>query len=223
MAHPHLKHWFWNGITSPGDFRAIRTADDGARVYRNGRPQCFVQNPAESGFADHRQHGAGAPDIFFWRNRTGDTGSPTATAFTTKISDAKRPEGPGDVSSYSRGIYGIMVDLRGPGLHTAITAADFVFKVGNNNSPNTWSDASSPRASVRTAVGVSGYARNGRQRADDAPQSRREIRPRNVRCWRWPNATSRASNSFRITSKIFGPILEFSHTFVVARTLRAPD
>ena len=40
-----------------------------------------------------------------------------------------------NVSSYSKGINGIMVDISGS--HPSITAADFIFRVGNNNSPGT--------------------------------------------------------------------------------------
>ncbi|MGD9721333.1 MAG: beta strand repeat-containing protein [Pirellulales bacterium] len=63
-----------------------------------------------------------------------------------------------NITSYSRGINGIMVDLAPTGGgHTSITANDFVFKVGANNSPNTWVVAPAPSAvSVRTGAGVSG-------------------------------------------------------------------
>ena len=69
-----------------------------------------------------------------------------------------------NVSSYDRGINGIMVDLLGGGSHTAITAAnildDFTFKVGNNNSPATWAAAPNPTTvTVRAGAGVSGSDR----------------------------------------------------------------
>ncbi|MBI3837506.1 MAG: SUMF1/EgtB/PvdO family nonheme iron enzyme [Planctomycetia bacterium] len=60
-----------------------------------------------------------------------------------------------NVSSYSKGINGIMVDLQGGGAHTSIALAnilnDFTFKVGNNSSPSTWANAPNPIAvTVRT-------------------------------------------------------------------------
>jgi len=63
-----------------------------------------------------------------------------------------------NVSSYSKGINGVMIDLAGP--HGAISASDFVFRVGNNNSPNSWSVAPAPNSiSVRAGAGVSGSDR----------------------------------------------------------------
>jgi hypothetical protein len=63
-----------------------------------------------------------------------------------------------NISSYSRGINGIMVDL--PSGHGPITASDFVLKVGTDNAPNTWSDAPAPVAVVvRSGAGASGSDR----------------------------------------------------------------
>jgi hypothetical protein len=57
------------------------------------------------------------------------------------------------VSSYSRGINGIVVDLAGT--HGTITANDFLFKVGNNNSPSTWATATGPTTvTTRTGAGL---------------------------------------------------------------------
>jgi hypothetical protein len=64
------------------------------------------------------------------------------------------------ITNYSRGINGIMVDIGGGGTHTSINANDFIFKVGNNNSPSTWATAAAPSAiSVRTGAGVGGTDR----------------------------------------------------------------
>jgi sialidase-1 len=46
------------------------------------------------------------------------------------------------VSSYTKGINGVMVDLAG--MHGKLTANDFFFKVGNNNSPSVWATATAP-------------------------------------------------------------------------------
>src|SRR4029077_3510751 len=41
-----------------------------------------------------------------------------------------------NVSSYTLGINGLMVDLSG--FHDVLGPSDFIFKTGNNNSPSTW-------------------------------------------------------------------------------------
>jgi len=63
-----------------------------------------------------------------------------------------------NVSSYTKGINGIMVDVSGmPG---TLTLSDFVFKVGNNNAPSTWAVAPAPNAiSTRTGAGEGGSDR----------------------------------------------------------------
>jgi hypothetical protein len=65
-----------------------------------------------------------------------------------------------NATNFSRGINGIMVDLAPGGNHTAITAGDFVFKVGNNNSPSTWAAGPAPSAiSVVSGGGTGGSDR----------------------------------------------------------------
>ncbi len=64
----------------------------------------------------------------------------------------------GNISSYSRGINGVMLDLAGS--HGTISADDFTFRMGTNNSPATWLAAPSPTAiSVRPGAGESGADR----------------------------------------------------------------
>jgi predicted outer membrane repeat protein len=68
------------------------------------------------------------------------------------------------VSSYDRGVNGIMVDLQGAAADLSITQAnitnDFAFKLGNNNSPNTWGAAPNPSTvTVRVGVGIGGSDR----------------------------------------------------------------
>ena len=61
-------------------------------------------------------------------------------------------------TSYSRGINGIMVDIAN--LSGTPTAADFVFKVGNNSTPAAWATAPSPTSvSVRSGAGLDGADR----------------------------------------------------------------
>jgi Right handed beta helix region len=63
-----------------------------------------------------------------------------------------------NVSSYTKGINGIMVDLSGS--HGTITAADFIFRVGNNNTPSAWAAAPAPTGfSVRAGAGTGGSDR----------------------------------------------------------------
>lgn len=63
-----------------------------------------------------------------------------------------------NISSYSNGINGIMIDISGS--HPSITADDFTFKIGNNNSPDTWVTAAPPAAvSVRVGAGAGGSDR----------------------------------------------------------------
>jgi glucose/arabinose dehydrogenase len=76
-----------------------------------------------------------------------------------------------NVSSYSKGINGIMIDIAGN--HGAITAADFTFRLGNNNSPSGWATAAAPSAvSVRVGAGVSGSDRVEIVWADNVIQKR---------------------------------------------------
>ncbi len=62
------------------------------------------------------------------------------------------------VSSYSRGINGIMIDIAGS--HPNISINDFSFRVGNNNSLGTWTAAPAPSlVTVRPGAGVGGSDR----------------------------------------------------------------
>ena len=64
-----------------------------------------------------------------------------------------------NISNYSNGINGIMVDVANLAGKT-LTAADFTFKTGNNNSTNTWPTGPNPSSIViRPGAGVSGSAR----------------------------------------------------------------
>lgn len=72
-------------------------------------------------------------------------------------------------SSYSRGINGIMVDIDNLADPVNLSAADFQFRMGNNDYPASWSDAPLPASvSVRLGAGVNGSARVTLIWADDA-------------------------------------------------------
>ena len=63
-----------------------------------------------------------------------------------------------NVSSFTKGINGIMVDITGS--HPSISANDFIFRVGNNNSPGLWATANAPTSiSVRAGAGTGGSDR----------------------------------------------------------------
>ncbi len=63
-----------------------------------------------------------------------------------------------NISGYSKGINGVMIDIAGS--HPSITASDFIFRVGNNNTPSGWATATDPLSiSVRAGAGVSGSDR----------------------------------------------------------------
>jgi len=63
-----------------------------------------------------------------------------------------------NMSSYSRGINGIMIDLAGT--HGDITLSDFSFHIGNSNSPGQWQAAPDPESiTIRAGQGVGGSDR----------------------------------------------------------------
>ncbi|MBI3839471.1 MAG: TIGR03790 family protein [Planctomycetia bacterium] len=81
------------------------------------------------------------------------------------------------VSSYDKGINGVMIDLQGGGNHASITLAnisnDFTFKLGNDNTPGSWSTAPGPTSvAVRLGAGFSGSDRVELIWADRAIQNR---------------------------------------------------
>jgi hypothetical protein len=74
------------------------------------------------------------------------------------------------VSSYDKGINGLMIDLSGA--HGVITANDFIFKVGNNNSPSLWDTAAAPTmVTTRAGAGSGGSDRIELVWADNAIQN----------------------------------------------------
>jgi hypothetical protein len=63
-----------------------------------------------------------------------------------------------NISSYSNGINGIMVDLAGS--HGSLTASDFIFKSGNNNTPGTWTTfTGTTTVTTRAGAGTTGSDR----------------------------------------------------------------
>jgi hypothetical protein len=101
----------------------------------------------------------------FYNNSAFDGNNPAASASDdVAIAPDKHALLPGGTAgfahytSYSRGINGLIVDIAGP--HGAITAADFSFRIGNNNAPGTWSPAPLPSSiTVRSGAGAGGSDR----------------------------------------------------------------
>ncbi|HEV2292459.1 MAG TPA: RHS repeat-associated core domain-containing protein [Tepidisphaeraceae bacterium] len=72
-------------------------------------------------------------------------------------------------TTYSRGINGIMVDVKGLANGGSLSASDFEFKIGNNNDPSTWVAAPTPvSVTVRAGAGVGGSDRVTITWADDS-------------------------------------------------------
>src|SRR5439155_1671010 len=105
----------------------------------------------------------------FYNNSAFDGRDVAANAADDKAIDTrKRALLPGrratfeNVTGYSSGINGIMIDLAGlsAGAAGAITAADFDFKVGAGGNPGSWTAAPRPSAVlVRPGAGLGGAAR----------------------------------------------------------------
>ena len=75
-------------------------------------------------------------------------------------------------TSYSRGINGIMVDIQSLANPGALSASDFQFKVGNDNTPSAWTMAPAPLSvTVRTGAGTGGSDRVTITWADNAIQN----------------------------------------------------
>jgi hypothetical protein len=75
-------------------------------------------------------------------------------------------------TSYSRGINGIMIDIAGLPAGTALTLDDFVFRVGNDDTPDGWPTAPDPilaggQIPIRRGAGVNGSDRVTLIWADD--------------------------------------------------------
>ena len=99
-----------------------------------------------------------------WDGNSAAINPPNDNAAIATDKDAYQPNGTtavfNNITSYSRGINGIMVDLSAGGNHAAISASDFIFKVGNNNAPSSWVAAPAPAGvSVVPGGGVGGSDR----------------------------------------------------------------
>jgi Ca2+-binding RTX toxin-like protein len=107
----------------------------------------------------YNQSGTASPLIYDGNNAAINSNDDRAIA-TDKVAllPGAGPATFASVSTYSKGINGIMIDIAGA--HGTITASDFIFRVGNNNSRSDWTAAPTPTSvSVRVGAGVSGSDR----------------------------------------------------------------
>ena len=97
--------------------------------------------------------------LFYNQSKFDGNNAAVTAADDAAIATDKSPYIPGsgaatfaNVSSYTKGINGIMIDISGP--HGPITAADFKFRVGNNNTPGSWNAPVPTPTTVTTRAGA---------------------------------------------------------------------
>jgi len=102
----------------------------------------------------------------FYNHSTFDGNDPAATAADDHaiVTDATpllpgQAATPANFTSYARGLNGVMIDVDGLPAGGDLSAADFVFKVGNTSHPATWAAAPTPSVSVRRGAGSGGTDR----------------------------------------------------------------
>ena len=113
----------------------------------------------------------------FYNNSSFDGNDPAANAADdSAIAPDKKALLPGQATSFanytsfSRGINGVIIDIHN--LPAELTAADFTFKVGNNDDPSTWTSAPSPASiTVNFGAGTAGSDRVTIIWADNAIQN----------------------------------------------------
>jgi hypothetical protein len=115
----------------------------------------------------------------FYNNSAFDNNDPTANAADDAAiaTDKQALVLPGQMAtfanytSYTKGLNGLMVDVSNLANGASLSASDFLFKVGNNNDPTTWTTAPAPTAViVRPGSGTSGSDRIEITFADGAIQ-----------------------------------------------------
>ena len=105
--------------------------------------------------------------LLFFNNSAFDGDDPLANEADDKaIATDKQALLPGQVgsfanySAFSKGITGVMVDIRGLADRQALSVDDFEFRIGNNNTPETWALAVEPTSvTVRSGAGTGGSDR----------------------------------------------------------------
>ena len=105
-----------------------------------------------------------ARNVFYNNSRFDGNDAEANAADDAAIATNKTALLPGQIAtfanytSYRAGINGVIVDIAG--LSAAPTAADFIFRIGNNDDPSTWSAAPAPASiTTRPGAGLGGSTR----------------------------------------------------------------
>src|SRR5690606_16337143 len=114
----------------------------------------------------------------FYNNSSFDGHLAAATpADDAAIAPDKRALLPGEIAtfanytSYTLGLNGIMIDIDDLPADAVLSAADFAFRVGNDNTPSSWAAAPAPTSiTIRRGAGVGGSDRITLVWADNAIQ-----------------------------------------------------
>jgi hypothetical protein len=99
--------------------------------------------------------------FYFGSSAFNDSATSPSSADYNAIATDKSALSPGqtatfaNVSSYSDGINGILIDFGNETAGVTFTASDFAFAVGNNNTPVSWATAPAPMA-IATWIGPNG-------------------------------------------------------------------
>jgi len=142
--------------------RAQATAAAHAVVARNdfgGQAAAYLTTDELASLANFDFSSAVAGRYVFYNNSAFDGQNPAANAADDDaITPDKTPLLPGgtasfaNYTSYVRGLNGVMVDIAA--LPDSLTAADFEFRVGNDNNPSAWPLAATPTIGIRWGAGA---------------------------------------------------------------------
>ena len=151
-----------SSITRPAGRYTLTVRAGGAGVIDTGGNR-LVADASDS----WRTYSVVAGRLVFYNSSSFDGNDPAANeADDAAVAPDKQGLRPGgsasfsNVSSYSRGLNGIMIDVSGLPTGVDPTAADFVMKAGNNADTSAWPDAPAPGAvTVRRGVGPDGADR----------------------------------------------------------------
>ncbi|MEE8452029.1 MAG: choice-of-anchor tandem repeat NxxGxxAF-containing protein, partial [Thermoguttaceae bacterium] len=165
------------GVGDPLFGSTVESIDVGSSALNNAGQITFIATLADGTTGIYRADPLSTTEIVgrhvFYNNSKWDghagseAGDPAANEFDdAAIATDKTALLPGETAtfanytSYSRGLGGIMVDIAGATHPGNLSAADFLFKVGDGSDPDGWSDAPDPLPiAVREGAGVDGSDR----------------------------------------------------------------
>ena len=148
-------------VNSSGNIAAVARSPQGLT-----RPVMLVRNPPIAGRYIFYNN-----SVFDGFEPAANTADDAAIAPDKQAGTAQPPGSFANVTGYSRGINGIMIDLSAPS--SALGSDDFEFRVGTGGAPETWAAAPQPQTiSVRPGAGASGSDRVTLVWADGAIRNR---------------------------------------------------